>query len=179
MTKRIAIHASAALALLLGMIAIPGTSTAAGSRTGTVDVSTSVAASCNISAATLTFPAYDPVFAHATTPDDATGTITVRCTSGATGITIDLGPGAHNPGNTQRQMVHGANSSILLSYEVYKDTNRTFVWGQGDGGTVRSGTDLDGTGASVEVTMFGRIAQGQVQAISGSYTDTLVSTINF
>jgi spore coat protein U-like protein len=178
MTKRIAMPTSAALVLLIGLIVAAGTAAAA-SRTGTVHVSTSVAASCSINAATLTFPAYDPVVAHASSPDDATGTITIRCTSGANGITIDLGGGAHNPGNTQRQMVNATNSSILLSYEVYQDSNRTAVWGQGDNGTVRAGSDLDGTGADVSVTMYGRIGQAQLAAVSGSYGDTLVSTINF
>jgi spore coat protein U-like protein len=150
----------------------------AGSLTSTVDVSTTVAASCTINTATLAFTAYDPINANASTPDDATGNIVVRCTKGATGITIDLGTGAHN-GGTQRQMVHATNSTVLLPYEIYKEAARASVWGTGDTGSVYSGTTLDGTGADVSVTMYGRIPAAQLQAIAGSYHDSIVSTINF
>lgn len=150
----------------------------AGSVTSTVDVSTTVAASCTINTATLAFTAYDPINANASTPDDATGNIVIRCTKGASGITIDLGNGAHN-GGSQRQMVHATNSAVLLPYEIYKEATRALVWGTGDTGSVYSGTTLDGTGADVSVTMYGRIPAAQLQAIAGSYRDTIVSTINF
>jgi spore coat protein U-like protein len=44
---------------------------------------------------------------------------------------------------------------------------------------VRSGSDLDGTGADVYVTMYGRIPPAQVSASPGTYNDTLVSAVNF
>jgi spore coat protein U-like protein len=148
----------------------------AGSTSATVDVTASVPASCAISTAFLAFSAYDPVVTNASVPDDATGSIVVRCTKGATGISIDLGSGLHNSGG-QRQLVNGSTGVILLPYEVYKDGNRTSVWGLGDNGAINA--LADGTGAEVTVTMYGRIPPGQIQAISGTYTDTLVSTINF
>ena len=168
-----------ALAMLLTALVLNVPSSAvAASRTSTVTVTTTVSPSCNISAATLAFAAYDPVNTHATVPDDATGGITVRCTKGATGITIDLGAGANNSGS-QRQMVHATNNTILLGYEIYKEAGHTNVWGLGDGGSVNSGTTLDGTGSDVVVTMYGRIPAAQLQAIAGNYSDTVVSTVNF
>jgi spore coat protein U-like protein len=177
MTNRIA-RVMFATAIVVAPFAA-STAFAQGSRTSTVTVTTTVPASCNINAATLAFAAYDPVNTHATTPDDATGGIVIRCTKGATGITIDLGNGAHNSGGTQRQMVHATDSSVLLAYEIYKETGRTSIWGSGDSGSANSGSTLNGTGADVTVTMYGRIPSAQLQAISGSYSDTVVSTINF
>ncbi len=51
--------------------------------------------------------------------------------------------------------------------------------GTGDGGSVRSVADLNGTGSNVAVTMYGRIPPDQLSAIAGTYSDTLVSTIIF
>jgi spore coat protein U-like protein len=178
MTNRFAVLASMTGVFTLAWVAAPA-STAAESRTGKVDVSTTVVASCNINAATLVFASYDPVNTHATATDDATGEITVRCTSGATGITIDLDAGKYNGGTAQRQMANTGNASVLLPYQIHQGSDHQTIWGVAAGGTVRSGTDLNGTGANVTVTMYGRIPAGQLQAISGSYSDTLVSTINF
>jgi len=57
----------------------------------TVRVSTSVTASCTIGTAAIAFAPYDPVNAHATSADDQSGDIIIRCTKGTSGITIDLG----------------------------------------------------------------------------------------
>jgi spore coat protein U-like protein len=118
------------------------------------------------------------VNANATVADDQTGDIVIRCTKGTTGITIDLGNGAHNTGQ-QRRMVNLTSTSAFINYEVYKETGRTSIWGAGDGGTVRSGADLNGTGNVVAVSMYGRIPPAQLSAIAGAYVDILVSTINF
>ncbi len=150
----------------------------AASQTSIVDVSTSVSPSCTIGTAIIAFAPYDPVNTHATVPDDQTGDITIRCTKGTTGITIDLGNGAHNAGN-QRRMSNMASATTLINYEVYQDTGRSSVWGVGDSGSLRSGPDLNGTGAVVSVTMYGRIPPAQLAATAGTYNDTLVSTINF
>jgi spore coat protein U-like protein len=178
MSNRIARLVLATAIVFAAVVANHSGTASAASRTSTVTVTTTVPASCNINAATLAFAAYDPVNTHATAADDATGTITVRCTKGATGITIDLGAGSNNSGS-QRQMVHASDPGVLLSYEIYKESSHSSVWGTGDSGTVYSGSTLDGTGADVQVTMYGRIPAAQLQAIAGSYSDTVVSTINF
>lgn len=173
MTNKLSVIASATATLLFGLVAGPA---AAGTSADTVEVTANVTATCSIATAALAFGAYDPVVANATLPDDATGNIVVRCTKGAAGIYIDLDGGKHNAG-AQRQMVHGTNATVLLPYEIYKETGRTSVWGTGDSGTTHSVSD--GSGNDVAVVMYGRIPAGQTQAISGSYTDTLVSTIHF
>ena len=162
------------LGLFLGR---PGIASA-GSQTSTVRVATTVSASCTIGTAVIAFAPYDPVNAHATAADDQSGDIIIRCTKGTSGITIDLGNGGHNAGQ-QRRMANLTATDTFINYEVYKETGRTSVWGAGDGGSVRSGADLNGTGSVVAVTMYGRIPPGQLAAIAGPYSDTLVSTINF
>jgi spore coat protein U-like protein len=151
---------------------------ATGSSSSSVLVTTTVPAACTISTAAITFSSYDPVSLHASVPDDQAGTITIRCIKGIAGITIDLGGGANNNGS-QRRMINSASPNTFLNYEVFQDTGRSLVWGRGDNGSVRSGTDLDGTGTDVYVTMYGRIPPAQTSASPGTYNDTLVSSINF
>jgi spore coat protein U-like protein len=151
---------------------------ATGSASSSVRVTATVPAICSISTAAITFASYDPVNVHATVPDDQAGTIIIRCIRGIAGITIDLGNGANNSAG-QRRMVNSAKPDTFLNYEVFQDTGRKAVWGRGDNGSVRSGSDLDGTGTDVYVTMYGRIPPAQVSASPGTYNDTLVSAINF
>lgn len=172
---RARIACSLLLAFFLGR---PAPGHAAGSQTSTVVVTASIPPSCTIGTAAIAFAAYDPVNDHALVPDDQTGDIVIRCTKGASGITVGLGNGANNSGN-QRRMVNAVDPTTTLEYQVFKEPGRTTIWGPGDGGQVRSGPDLDGTGTNVIVTMYGRIPPHQLQATAGTYTDTLVSTILF
>ena len=180
MTRRTSRMALAGVSLFLGFLSGRVDSASAASQANVVQISTSVSPSCTIGTALIAFAPYDPVNTNATVPDDQTGDITIRCTKGTTGITIGLGNGAHNAGN-QRRMINAASAitTTLINYEVYQDTGRTSVWGVGDSGSLRSGSDLNGTGAVVAVTMYGRIPPAQLAATAGTYNDTLVSTINF
>jgi len=168
----------AGASVLLGLLVGRPEAADAASQASTVQVSTSVSPSCTIGTAAIAFASYDPVNANASVADDQTGDIVIRCTKGTTGITIDLGNGAHNTGQ-QRRMANLTSASTFINYEVYKETGRSSIWGAGDGGTVRTGADLNGTGNVVAVTMYGRIPPAQLSAIAGAYSDTLVSTINF
>jgi spore coat protein U-like protein len=170
--------ALAGVSLFFGFLSGRVDSASAASQSNVVQISTSVSPSCTIGTALIAFAPYDPVNTNATIPDDQTGDITIRCTKGTSGITIDLGNGAHNTGN-QRRMINMASATTFINYEVYQDTSRTSVWGVGDSGTLRSGSDLNGTGTVVAVTMYGRIPPAQLAATAGTYNDTLVSTINF
>ena len=175
LSRRAPIACSLLLAFFLGR-PVPGHAT--GNQTSTVVVTAAIPPSCTIGTAAIAFAAYDPVNAHAARPDDQVGDIVIRCTKGAKGITLGLGNGANNSGS-QRRMVNSADPTTRLDYEVFKEPGRTSIWGPGDGGSLRSGSDLDGTGTNIVVTMYGRIPPHQLQATAGAYTDTLVSTILF
>jgi len=143
----------------------------AASQTATLPVNVNVSANCTITTAGVTFAAdYDPVVTHATNPDDGTGTVTVTCTKGA-GSTIGLDNGAHASGTQPR--MKGPGASDFLNYTLYQNSGRTTTW---------SGTTMTIGGASSKAprafTVYARIPGGQ-DITTGSYSDTVVATVNF
>lgn len=151
---------------------------AAGTAASNMAVTASVAANCTISAGGLGFGAYDPVSANASAALDATATLTLNCTSGAA-ATITLGQGANaDTGSSDlaplRRLTNGAGTPSYLSYALYSDTGRATVWGA----DATNDVDYAGTGANTSVTVYGRIAGAQ-NVPAGSYTDTVVATVNF
>ena len=157
---------------LMLLIAAGSRSHASGSASANLSVSASVANNCTISTSPLAFGAYDPVVANASTNLDATGTVTVACTKGAT-ATIGLGIGSNAAGNTRR-MTDG--SSNFLAYEMYQDSSRATIWGN-------SGAELLSPSAAPsksmrDFTVYGRIPSNQ-DVPAGSYGDTVTATVNF
>src|SRR5438094_3768308 len=86
----------------------------AASASANLAASSSVANNCTISTAALAFGAYDPVVANASTNLDASGTVSIACTKGAT-ATIDLDLGANATGSTRR-LTDGAGTPSYLTY---------------------------------------------------------------
>ena len=156
------------LKLAAGVCAAAGLASAAsaGSATANLGVSASIAATCTISTSAVAFGAF------AGTQVDATGTVTANCITG-TAWTIGLGTGTGTGATTSnRKMTSGANT---LGYQLFSDSTRTTNWGNAIGTDTLAGT---GTGASQNQTVYGRIPTGSVPA-AGSYSDTVVATINF
>jgi len=142
----------------------------AGSTTTNLNVSATVTNNCSISTADLAFGTYDPIATNASSPKDSTGTVTITCTTGAvTNVALDTG--ANNSGTTRR-MKAGSN---YLTYEIYQDSGRTTVWGSG---TSKLDTGTAPNFNARSFTAYGRITAGQ-DVPSGSYTDTVVATVNF
>ncbi len=132
----------------------------------------SVRAACTITVtAGVAFGTYN-VFSS--TPVDSTGQLSYRCTRGTRpAVTITLTTGKSST-FIPRTLLFGAQA---LSYNLYLDTARTIVWGDGSAGTqVYTGT-YPGSGA-VAVSIYGRIFNGQDAAV-GSYADTITVAINF
>ena len=124
---------------------------------------------CTVESSGIEFGVYDPLDA---TPLDATGGIAYTCSTG-TAIAIVMTAG--NEGSFDRRMTSGAET---LSYNLYIDSARTRVWGDGALGT---GTyvDLDPPdNAEVDVTVYGRIPARQSVA-EGRYTDSLMVMMIF
>src|SRR5438132_13834108 len=85
----------------------------AGSNTGSLSITATVAQTCSVSAtSTLAFGAYDPVVANASSALAGTGSVSIKCTKGYTANTIDLDAGTHDWG-TQRRIL-GVNVTIYL-----------------------------------------------------------------
>jgi spore coat protein U-like protein len=152
----------------------------AGTATGTLSVTASVAQNCKISSsATLAFGAYDPIVANATVALDQSTTMNVTCTSGATSIRLDMGATGNTgcSATTTRCMKNGSN---LLSYELYKDSNHTTVWSTGSTGGLTLSPTSWGASNPDTVTIYGEIPAGQDAAVSsGNYTDSITATVNF
>ena len=142
------------------------------SATSTLTVSASVSKNCTISTAPVNFGAYDPVTANATTPLDGLGSVTVTCTKGAP-AKVGLGVGSNAQGTTRRMSLSG---TAYLTYELYRDTSRTTVWGD----TVDTALDLPAAPDRNPrtYTVYGRVPSAQ-DATVGTYSDTVVATVNF
>ncbi|HUH93755.1 MAG TPA: spore coat U domain-containing protein [Casimicrobiaceae bacterium] len=175
---------SLALASLFGIgIASLAAPAVAANQTANLAVSASVTANCTISTSAVAFGAYDPVVANAATALNATGSVTIACTKGSA-PTITLGLGG-NASGSQRNMKLGSGSD-LLAYELYQPPSTTpatacsfpgtTVWGT-SGSNIFTPTS-PGSKAARTYNVCGTVAAGQDVSV-GSYTDTVVATVNF
>jgi spore coat protein U-like protein len=154
--------------MALGALALGSGLARAATDDDTFDVTATVADSCVITAGDLAFGAYDPVVTHASTALDASSTLSVTCTTGAsTNITLDLGTSASG---SQRRMSDGGTNH--LDYELYSDSGRSTVWDDAPG------VDHTGTGSQENISVYGRVPAGQ-SVPAASYTDTVTATITF
>lgn len=160
--------AGAAAMGILGTLAMSQMALGAATQTASLSVTATVAAKCTIAAPnTLAFGDYDPLVDHASSSLDSSATLSVACTKGAPDVWVGLGTGSNN-----RQM---SNGSDLLQYELYADAGRSSVWGDS------SATGVSYSAASKApqaLTVYGRVPAGQ-DVGAGSYSDSVVATINF
>ena len=111
-------------------------------------------------------------------PNDATGSMTIACTNGGTPTSVSFSTGA-NSGSSCDTASGGADASNrclsdgtdFLAYNIYTSSPRTTKFGL----TGTSTTSETSTGA---FTIYGRVPAGQAVE-TGSYTDTLVATVNY
>lgn len=150
----------------------------ASAETDTADlaVSATVSASCSISTTPLDFGTYDPIGGADL---DGEASVETTCTAGSSPVpVITLGQG-NNPnfGSSEADPLRRMKTSSgnnYLSYFLYKDSNRSTLWGN----TAGSGVIVTATGAAETTYVYGRVPASQnVQA--GSYTDTVLATVTF
>jgi len=136
-----------------------------------------VLATCSASATGVAFGPYD-VFSA--TPTEATGDISVSCTGLVVSVLISydiqLSPGSSGA-YSARALVSGPHS---LAYNLYTDSIRTVIWGDGSSGTstVSDGYALGLFTVTRQYPVYGRIPARQ-NAFVGSYNDTLIVTVNY
>jgi spore coat protein U-like protein len=142
----------------------------AANATASLTVAASVANNCKIETTELSFGAYDPIGANATA--DATGSaqVLIACTKGAT-ATIALGNGGGSDVNSRRL----ASGSNFLPYQLYREDGST-VWGSGVGTGAVSYTSI--SKAQTPLAVKGKILAG-ADVPAGTYSDTIVATVNF
>lgn len=137
----------------------------------TFGVSATVLNTCStVTATAISFGDYDPLSGSNL---DSTGNINVTCTSG-TPFTIKLNGGLHGSIAQRKMKQDGGNGELM--YGLYKDSNHTTVWGDDAAGEAVTGT---GTGSSLQKTVYGRVSGGQSSSNAGSYSDTIVVTVDY
>ncbi|HYS56486.1 MAG TPA: spore coat U domain-containing protein [Thermoanaerobaculia bacterium] len=158
--------------LSLSVMFTVATSAFAGSAstTNTNNITASVAAKCTIGAFSIAFGSYDP---FAAAPLDQSGTVTINCTKGTSGV-VSFNLGANASGVVRRMQDTGATGNFL-SYEVYTDAAHTTVWNAVN--TVTLGPAVS-KNTALTATAYGRVAAGQDAAVL-NYQDTLVATVTF
>jgi spore coat protein U-like protein len=154
---------SALLSLSVWVIgAIPAD--AAQTRT-TFQVTSTVPASCTVTAATLDFGTYQGA------QDDQSGRVTVTCSKGIS-YRIGLDNGLHYR-TPYRRLKHRTSDNYLI-YELYRDAGRTARWGNDDASSVH----MTGDGAAQRINIYGRVPAGQ-KGPGGSYSNVTTVTVNF
>jgi spore coat protein U-like protein len=119
-----------------------------------------------VGSAGLAFGVYDPFAGHR----DAVGSMAYECSANvAPRIQLGAGQGSYGA----RELRSGGSS---LRYDLYVDTGRQRVWGDGSAGTETvTGPASD---EPVSVPIYGRIFRNQPVA-PGAYGDTVVITLLF
>lgn len=146
--------------------------------TASLQVQANVVAICKVSAsAPVNFGDVDDPEAD----DDATGTVTWRCSPGTSGtVALDAGlnESTANDVNTRRMTDDGTN---FVAYQLYTSNTYGTVWGDGNNGssTVPTGPGA-GIGNSADLTVYGRIpANAAADKPVGLYTDTVQVSLSF
>jgi len=126
---------------------------------------------CTISVTSgVAFGSYD-VFA--TGPVDSLGTISVDCSKKNTKVQIALTKGG-SPTFQPRQLVSGV---YHLAYNLYLDSARTQIWGDGTGGSTAYSAKLRVAGPVI-LNIYGRIPARQDVGV-GSYADSITVVVLF
>ena len=156
--------------------------------TAVLGVSAAVAGNCLISATALSFGLYESLQANATSPLNASGSVSIACTKGtAPRISMDLGQNS-NAGKRYMALIASTSASTAgtLHYEIYQPPSPapgtgcsfpgTTLWGSSSGEVFAP--NPPGSRAPRTYSVCGTIPPGQF-ATMGTYADTVVATVNF
>ena len=145
-------------------VTAPGVNTA----TATFSVMGTVAKACIISASSLNFGVYSGTLIK------TTSVIAVTCTS-TTPYDVGLNAGNASGATETNRSMTGPNS-ILLGYNLFRDSNYTLNWGNTVGVDTKTGT---GAGIVQSLTVYGQMPAGQTGQPPGNYSDTITATITY
>jgi spore coat protein U-like protein len=139
-------------------------------------VATAGNAVCTVSTSGVAFGSFNPLPGLSA---DTNGTIAVTCTGAVSDtatytITITSGIGSF----WARKMVAGSDS---LTYNLYRDSGCTQVWGDGtaDTSTVSASITLTSTSLTTNYVVYSRIVGGQRTVKAAAYSDNLLVTITY
>jgi spore coat protein U-like protein len=127
---------------------------------------------CKVAATSLDFGLYSPLAAG---PLDTAGTVTAQCQGGLGIVRFQLSAGSSGDGTNRLMQGPGGT----LGYNIYLNSARTEIWGDGSAGTREALRQQTRRGRMEhEVTAYGRMPPGQ-DAAPGFYTDDIVVTVIF
>lgn len=140
--------------------------------------------------ATMTDMSFGPVVPSGGAVD-ITATISWTCTytgllSSLYGDYIQLcfsaGSGSASASLNPRKMIE-AGSSELMSYDMYRETGRTTIWGTASAAQISGTSNFtilgSGTSKNGTVTVYGRVPTGQTTLGVGSYSSGFGGTFNY
>lgn len=130
-----------------------------------------VTKNCTISATPMAFPGGSTL----TTAQTAASALNVRC-SNTLPYAISLNGGGSNAVTARRMSLTTGGVTTTVNYQLYRDANRTLIWGDGTGGTVTY--TANGTGNSAQIPVYGLVPV-QATPVPGDYSDTITATISF
>ncbi|NPT53884.1 Csu type fimbrial protein [Paraburkholderia elongata] len=127
------------------------------------------AATCSVTSSSgVDFGGYDPLSG---TPMNGVATVQVTCDKNAT-VTLSIS-GQSGFGN--RKMT---GASDVLNYQLYTDTTRQTIWGDGTGGTQTMTLNLKDNPRVGLFTIYGQVPGGQDVSV-GAYNAMLIMTLSF
>jgi spore coat protein U-like protein len=130
------------------------------------------AMNCRVTVAPLAFGNYLP---GDSAPLDVTGAIDVSC-RGQTGMFLATISTGSSGTYAAREMQSGF---FTMLYNIYRNSARTLVWGDGTGGSVISGgTKLTNGRQDFSLPVYGRVPPQQSVG-AGAYLDSVIVTIIF
>ena len=130
------------------------------------------AATCNVTTIPFNFGNYDTL---ASFPLDATGNINITCDSNAPFI-VRLDPGINSGGSFSPRRMQLPEGTWTLGYNLYRNTTRTEIWGDGINNTFS--TTGTGSGSATVLTVYGRIPPRQRVPV-GNYVDTVTVVVEW
>lgn len=134
-----------------------------------------ILANCTVAGTGIVFPTYvSPGGGNA----DSSGTIGVTCTGLGLLVTYTIQLSSGSGSFAHRTLVFASVNA--LAYNMYTDTTRLTIWGDGTAGTSTvSDSYLLSIGPNLKnYTVYGRVPAGQNQP-AGTYTDQITITITF
>lgn len=147
----------------------------AGTVTTILPVHVTVVPSCSVSASGIEFGLYAHQSVH------GKGTIGVTCQRGID-YHIALSGGTHYESVNQARTMSGPNPVRTLPYRLYQDPGFSVEWGDhGHANTYPIGTTLRGSGTNIaqQHTVYGKIPHSNSHVPPGSYSDTVLVTVQF
>jgi spore coat protein U-like protein len=160
-------------ALVMGGLVAAGGAYAATATTN-FPVSTTVLATCQVTASAMSFANFAPGGPAV----DQTSTINVRCTTGLP-YSVGLDAGAFGGATVTTRRMTGTPSGAL-EYFLYSDAGRTTNWGN----TILTDTVAGlgvGMGAGNNHTVYGQVPNSVANqlAAAGNYLDTVGVTVTY